>query len=117
MRAAARRCVDYQRLRSIDVAVLLGTAAGALAIGAAVNRALAALGLPASGVPFGLASGLVFIGLWAIVYHRRFTRLVFAELRDRGHPVCPVCGYYTGEGVRGAACPECGATDERPGVH
>jgi hypothetical protein len=108
MRAAARRCIDVRRLRAIDVAVLVLPAIGAIVVGLAVNRALIAAGFSPSGVAFGFASGLLYVGFGALVYRRRYTRLVFEELRARGHDVCPKCGYFRSGIADDSPCPECG---------
>jgi hypothetical protein len=104
-----RRCLDYQRLRPVDVAVLVGTAFGALVIGVVVDRALAPVGIPASGWAYGLGSVIVWMGLWALVYDRRYTRLFREELRALGHDVCMGCGYFLADVKASDPCPECGA--------
>lgn len=38
----------------------------------------------------------------------RLARFVYAELRDRGHDVCPRCGYLRTGLDESAPCPECG---------
>lgn len=51
-------------------------------------------------------------GLWiAFVFWRERTlpRFVYAELRLRGHDVCPGCGYLRRGLADADACPECGA--------
>ncbi len=53
-------------------------------------------------------------GIGAIVpswfVQHRLPRFVYAELRSRGHDVCPDCGYLRRGLTDGEACPECGVT-------
>ena len=110
MRAAARRCVDIRRLRPGDVAVLILPAVGSILIMLAANRVLAGLGFDPSGVPLGIAGGVLYVAAFGLVYRRRYTRLVIEELRVRGHDVCPRCGYFRSGIAGGSPCPECGAS-------
>ncbi|MCK6476031.1 MAG: hypothetical protein L6Q35_04285 [Phycisphaerales bacterium] len=61
--------------------------------------------------------GLYLVGLFGVLWALRqweFAPCVYAELRARGHEVCPGCGYVL-TGLQPASqrtCPECGATGE-----
>ena len=112
MRAARRRCIDPRHLRAIDVAALILPAIGAVLVMLAFNRFLNRLGFDASGIPLGIASGLLYTGAFAFVYRRRFVRNYYAELRSRGHELCAVCGYWRQGLDPGAPCPECGTAAE-----
>ncbi|RMH26655.1 MAG: hypothetical protein D6692_08865 [Planctomycetota bacterium] len=109
MRSAHRRCIDPKRLTAIDVAVLVLPAFGAILVMFAANRVLARLGFDPSGIPLAIGSGLLYGAAFWLVYRRKYTRLVYSELRDRGYDLCPACGYWRAGIGRAVACPECGA--------
>lgn len=65
----------------------------------------------------------VWFGAWfvlggAMLQRWRFAPCVWAELRSRGHDVCPHCGYWLrgledGDGGSDLRCPECGVAIDR----
>lgn len=105
---AADRCIDSKRLTLYDVAMLAGPLAVIVPMAFGLEWLLNALGF---GTPWWIImpTGMVPYALVALFgYRRRFRREVIAELRARGHNVCPACGYPR-EGLDDAApCPECG---------
>ncbi len=109
MRAAHRRCIDPKQLTLTDVAVLVLPALGAFLVMFAANRVLARLGFDPSGIPLAIGSRLLYGAAFWLVYRRRYTRLVYSELRDRGYDLCPCCGYWRAGIGQQADCPECGA--------
>jgi len=53
----------------------------------------------------------VFVVGGAVLQRLRFAPCVYRALRDRGHDVCTVCGYWLrGLGDDATRCPECGAS-------
>jgi len=113
-KAARSRCVDYKKLRLIDVGVLIVPAIIACLVWIAAHRALNSLNLPSPG---GLLA-IINIAFYALamwwVYRRRYRLYLYAALRDQGHNVCPKCGYLRQGLEDPAPCPECAAPIESP---
>lgn len=107
-RAANQRSVRSIKLLSRDTAFVLGVVAAMAALLILLGVVLKRTGfyVPSpilSGLVGGIGGGLV--GWWMAARARPF---VFAELRRRGHNVCPKCGYLRAGLEDTQPCPECG---------
>lgn len=58
-------------------------------------------------VVMAACSSIIGVSL-TLMFRSRLTRLLYAELRKRGHDVCPECGYVRVGLDEIAPCPECG---------
>lgn len=58
-----------------------------------------------------IASFIIFIlGSHYLIFHLRFRPNLYQELRNRGHDICPKCGYILIDiPTSTAKCPECGS--------
>jgi len=58
---------------------------------------------------------LMFLFIFYLIYRFRFLRLIYQELRDLGHDICPTCGYTLINLPKSETqCPECGTIRTKP---
>lgn len=93
-------------LRGVGVFILLILAG--FVVFAIVKVAFKIAGTGLSPILTSAIAGGIGAVVPSLFVQHRLPRFVYAELRTRGHDVCPGCGYLRRGLMEESACPECG---------
>lgn len=107
--ASARHASMRDLSRSMrGMGLLLLSILGGLFVFALVKVIFKITGTRLSPVWISMMAGGIGAIVPSLFVQHRLPRFVYAELRSRGHDVCPGCGYPRRGLADAEACPECG---------